>query len=179
MLWLTVLGAKETGTENPQWHFRAAPGNRINVAFLIGGDLHRGGDLEQSCRRFRELVEVLEFAHIDPDRLHCRRSTGSTAQAYARIWELPSIWRDALGIRPQYVIEVLSQHYDPLPEEERIKTLIHELLHIPKTFSGALRGHRGQGEPINGHTVNRYYRAYRKRREEREPGSDGQLAFPW
>ena len=127
-----------------------------------------------------ELVGILGFDHIDPSRIHCRRSRGSTADAYARIWEMPSMWRDALGIPPQYVIEVLAEHFDPLDEEERIKTLIHELLHIPSTFSGALRNHRGQGEPINGRTVNRYHRRYQaevRRRAETEPGDGSQLAI--
>jgi len=29
-----------------------------DVAFLIGGDLHRAGDLSRSCRRFRDLVDA-------------------------------------------------------------------------------------------------------------------------
>ncbi len=129
------------------------------------------------------LVDVLEFEHIDPDRVHCRRSRGSTANAYARIWELPSMWQDALGVPPQYVIEVLTEHFDPLDEVERIKILIHELLHIPRTFSGAVRNHRGSGERIDGRTVNRYYRHYlrvqeeRRRTEERE--RDGQIRLPF
>jgi predicted metallopeptidase len=127
------------------------------------------------------LVEVLEFRHIDPERIHCRRSFGSTADAYARIWELPSIWQDALEVPPQYIIEVLSEHYDPLSPDERLKTLIHELLHIPRTFSGALRNHRGQGERIDGHTVLRYFRQYRKLvAEETVPKEDaGQLGLPF
>ncbi len=108
--------------------------------------------------RLTDLVDLLGMEHIDAARLHARRSRGSTANAYARIWELPSMWREALEIQPQYVIEVLAEHFDTLPEEEQTKVLIHELLHIPKTFSGALRNHRGQGEAINGHTVNRYWR---------------------
>ena len=131
------------------------------------------------------LVDVLEFAHIDVARIHCRRSYGSASRAYARIWELPTIWQGALGVRPQYVIEVLAEHFDPVDEVERTKVLIHELLHIPSTFSGALRGHQGQGERIDGRTVNRYYRRFlkasaeRKERMEREeptpPGADEQL----
>lgn len=133
------------------------------------------------------LVDVLEFAHIDIARVHCRRSFGSTSRAYARIWELPSIWQGALVVPPQYVIEVLAEHFDPAGEEEQTKVLIHELLHIPSTFSGALRGHRGQGERIDGRTVNRYYRRFLRVTAERqdraaregpvEPpaGADGQL----
>ncbi len=113
--------------------------------------------------RITELVEVLEMAHVDPARVHCRRSSGSSAQAYARIWELPSVWQGALGVPPQYVIEVLSEHFDPLDAVESTKILIHELLHIPRTFSGAVRNHRGSGERIDGRTVNRYYRLYLKK----------------
>lgn len=129
-----------------------------------------------------ELVELLGFTYIDPDRVHCRRSRGSTADAYARIWELPSMWQEVLGLRPQYVIEVLAEHFDALDPEERIKILIHELLHIPRTFSGAVRGHRGQGERIDGRTVNRYYRRYRRALEAREAALEhdeqGQLRLP-
>jgi predicted metallopeptidase len=129
------------------------------------------------------LVDVLGFAHIDPARVHCRRSRGSTADAYARIWELPSVWQDALGVPPQYVVEVLSEHFDPLDEAERTKILIHELLHIPRTFSGAVRNHRGSGERIDGHTVNRYYRRYLKTLEERrlaeEREREGQMRLPF
>jgi predicted metallopeptidase len=128
--------------------------------------------------RLRELVEVLEFVHIDASRVHCRRSWGSTAQAYARIWEMPSIWRETLDIPAQYVIEVLSEHFDPLDHDEQTRILIHELLHIPSTFSGALRNHRGQGERIDGHAVNRYFRSYREAMavESREDGD--QLPLP-
>jgi predicted metallopeptidase len=127
-----------------------------------------------------DLVAVLGFDHIDPGRVHMRRSRGSTSDAYARIWELPSIWSETLDVPPQYVIEVLAEHFDGLDETERTKIVIHELLHIPSTFSGALRNHRGQGEPINGHTVTRYYRRYRAAVAEREAAArDPQLSlFP-
>jgi predicted metallopeptidase len=125
------------------------------------------------------LVEVLEFTHIDPVRIHARRSWGSTSRAYARIWELPSIWQDALGVAPQYVIEVLAEHFDGLDADERTRILIHELLHIPSTFSGALRNHRGQGETIDDRAVNRYFRTYRERLAERQRETGGQLALPF
>ena len=127
-------------------------------------------------RRLRALVELLEFSHIDPERIHCIRSRGSTSQAYARIWELPRVWQNALRVEPQYIVEVLEEHFAGEPDEEQDKILIHELLHIPKTFSGALRNHRGHGEPINNRTVNKYYALYRKRLQERSPL---QLAIPW
>ncbi len=139
---------------------------RFQPAPDVAGDLAR-------------LVDLLELSHVDLARVHCRRSTGSTADAYARIWELPSMWQDALGVPAQYVVEVLSEHYDALNEAERLKILIHELLHIPRTFSGALRGHRGQGERIDRRTVNTYYRRYldavREREERLRREREGQL----
>lgn len=139
----------------------------------------RSADAPELRPLLEDLVHVLAFAHIDPDRVHLRRSWGSTAKAYARIWELPSVWREALGIPAQYVIEVLAEHFDCLSPEEQVKIVIHELLHIPGTFSGALRNHRGSGERIDGHAVNRYYRRYRRLKEEEAARAErGQLALP-
>ncbi len=47
-----------------------------------------------------------------------------------------------LKIKPQYIIEVIAERFDRLDPGEQEKTLIHELTHIPKTFSGALVAHR-------------------------------------
>ncbi|NNF07974.1 MAG: hypothetical protein HKN21_14520 [Candidatus Eisenbacteria bacterium] len=119
-----------------------------------------------------DLIRVLEFDYIDPDRVHLRRSWGSTSNAYARIWELPALWSEVLEVQPQYIIEVLSQYFDKLTPAEQTEILIHELLHIPKTFSGALRNHRGQGEPINHRTVNKYYRRWVKAKKEETAASE-------
>jgi len=97
-----------------------------------------------------EIVRLLpdEFAHVDTRRVICYRSRGSTARIYARIWSLPGIFSHALGIEPHYVIEVVER-YDRSSREEKEKTILHELLHIPKTFSGALVPHKCFGKEIN------------------------------
>lgn len=97
-----------------------------------------------------EIVRLLpdEFAHVDTRRVVCYRSRGSTARIYARIWSLPSIFSHALGVEPHYVIEVVEL-YDRVDKEQQEKTLIHELLHIPKTFSGALVPHKCFGKTID------------------------------
>lgn len=93
-------------------------------------------------RRVKHLVVNLSFTHADPERIFCFRSTGSSGRATARIWSLPTIWQQALGEKPGYCLEVISERFDRLSADNQEKVLIHELLHIPKTFSGSLSPHR-------------------------------------
>lgn len=104
-----------------------------------------------------KLIAALELLHIDATRIFYIRSTGSKTRAYARIWGLSRVFQVAAGIPPTYVIEVLSQHFDKLSEHEKLKVLIHELMHIPKTFSGALKSHRGAHHRINSREVEKLY----------------------
>lgn len=93
-------------------------------------------------RRIVRLVKNLDLPHIIPGNLICFRSTGSTGRAKARIWSLPKIWQMALSVDAHYCIEVISEKFDNLSPDDQERTLIHELLHIPKNFSGALVPHR-------------------------------------
>ncbi len=105
-----------------------------------------------------KLIQKLDFAHMKADSIHAVRSYGSKARAYARIWGLPRIFQVAAGYKPTYVIEVLSKYYDKLPDEEKTKVLIHELLHIPRTFSGALKSHRGPHHRVNSREVDKWFK---------------------
>lgn len=87
------------------------------------------------------IVKKLELDYINSKRIFCYRTTGSKARAYARIWSFPKIFQDALNLEPAYVIEVLTEKYDRLPDHEKKKVLVHELMHIPKNFSGSLLPH--------------------------------------
>jgi predicted metallopeptidase len=110
-----------------------------------------------------QILNILELNHIINARIICMRSFDAKARAYARIWSLPMIWREAMEINPFYIIEVLSENFDSLSEEEKVKILIHELLHIPKKFSGGLVPHNSRGIKINSRTVNQVYELYRKK----------------
>ena len=91
-----------------------------------------------------EIIETLSFYHIIPERVLCVRSRGSRSKrTIARIHGLPRIWQEALNTNPYYIIEVISERYDNQTEEEKEKTIIHELLHIPKGFKGGFRYHKG------------------------------------
>jgi predicted metallopeptidase len=91
-----------------------------------------------------EIADSLGFFHVVPQFLYCYRSKGSESKRIiARIHGLGRIWQEALRRPSTYVIEVISEQYDRLSDEEKEKTLIHELLHIPHGFSGGFRPHKG------------------------------------
>lgn len=113
-------------------------------------------------KKIKMILQKLEFSHLDFKRIICFKSFGSKSKAYARIWSLPTIWQKALKVKAHYCLEVLSEKFYKLSEEEQTKVLIHELLHIPKTFSGALLPHRGRGRvKIDKKTVNKLYKKYK------------------
>jgi len=103
------------------------------------------------------LVSSLSLAHVKPERVFCFRSFGAKTRARARVWSLPRIWQQALKTTPAYCLEVISERFDRLPEEEKTKILIHELLHFPKNFSGSLLPHRGYKRRIDNRAVDRLY----------------------
>lgn len=105
-----------------------------------------------------EIVRKLNMNYIDVDRVFCVRSRGSRAKAYSRIWGLSRIFQVTAGYEPTYVIEVLSQHFDKLSIERQKRVIIHELLHIPKTFSGALRSHKARYYKVNHEEVEKLYK---------------------
>jgi predicted metallopeptidase len=96
-----------------------------------------------------EIVETLSLDYIRLNRVFCYRTQGSKARAHARTWMMPKIFQHALSIEPAYVIEVISKYYDYQSEDFKKGVLIHELLHIPKNFSGVLAPHRRNGRTIH------------------------------
>ena len=119
-------------------------------------------EAEDIQKEIKSLVSKLNFININPKRVICFRSFGSKSRARARIWGFPRIWQKALKIKPHYVIEVLSEKFDKLSQEEKKKVLIHELLHIPKNFSGSLLPHRRRGGKTIGREVERLFRQYKR-----------------
>ena len=108
--------------------------------------------------KVKDIVEKLGWKHVNTSRIVCMRSYGtSTKRTLARIHSTSKIIQKALRIRPHYVIEILSENFEKLSPEERTKTMIHEIMHIPSTFGGGFRQH---GVHVNRRTVERMYKEY-------------------
>src|SRR3989344_6679843 len=113
-------------------------------------------------KEIEKILKILDFPHIDSSRIFCYRTQGSKSRAYARIWSMPKIFQAALSIKPAYVIEVLSKYYDKLDSDSKKRVLIHELLHIPRNFSGALVPHRTRHRHLQSQ-VNKLFKEYKLR----------------
>lgn len=119
-------------------------------------------DAKEVKADIEEILKILDLPHINTSRIYCFRTHGSKSRAYARIWAMPKIFQRALKIKPAYVIEVLSKYYDKLDDDSKKKVLIHELLHIPRNFSGALLPHRTRHRHLQSQ-VNDLFKEYKKK----------------
>jgi predicted metallopeptidase len=108
------------------------------------------------------LVKELNMEHVQIDQIHCIRSFDAKTRAIARIWGMAKLFSEVAGIKPNYIIEVNAKRFDKQSDREKIKTLIHELMHIPKTFSGALLSHRGPHHAINDREVEKVMKLFEK-----------------
>jgi predicted metallopeptidase len=108
-------------------------------------------------KEIAQIVRMLEWEHLDPNRIHVVASRGSKSRRIlARCHTLPKALQAGLAIPAHYVIELVSENYDRLPEIEKTKTLIHELMHIPVTFGGGFRNH----DYVRASRVNKFYTRY-------------------
>ena len=114
-------------------------------------------------KRLIKIQKKLKLSNIKINNIIAFRSHGSRARARARIWAFPKIWQIALKLKPHYCIEVISDKFDHLKEDDKMRVLIHELMHIPSNFSGALLPHRGRGKVvINARSVEKIFKLFKK-----------------
>jgi predicted metallopeptidase len=91
--------------------------------------------------RLVEIVKALNMDHVDIDRVECLRSKGSsTKYTIARCHTIGKLMQRAMRVRAFYAIEFLER-FDRMSRDEQDKVIIHELMHIPKTFGGGFRQH--------------------------------------
>ena len=95
-------------------------------------------DLQEQINEISKLL----FPHVKLDSVVCLRSFGSSSRGtIARCHALGKAMQLALDRKGFYVIEVISKRFDKMSQQDQIKVLIHELMHIPKTFGGGFKYH--------------------------------------
>lgn len=107
-----------------------------------------------------KVVSVLGWKHIDLENVGFIRSRGSSSRGtVARCHALGKAMQMAMGRKGFYLVEVISKRFDKMSEEDKIKIVIHELMHIPSTFGGGFKHHH----IVNDRSVDRCYAEYLRR----------------
>jgi predicted metallopeptidase len=89
-----------------------------------------------------DLIENIgDFKHISKEDVYLIYSN-SSSRTLAFCHGLPKWWQVALRAQPKYVVAIHERQWTRLNSKERLKVLVHELYHIPRTFSGGLRDHK-------------------------------------
>ena len=119
----------------------------------------------EDIQKISEEISRLLFPHVKLERMKCFRSHGSSSRGtIARCHTIGKLLQKAMGTEAFYALEFISERFDKLPEEEKIKTIIHELMHIPHTFGGGFRHH----DHVCERNVNNSYRTYKEKKMELE-----------
>lgn len=105
-----------------------------------------------------EIIHSMRWNHISLENVAFIRSYGSSARrTLARCHALGKAMQIGMGRKKGfYLIEVISEKFDKMSEEEKMKVLIHELMHIPKSFGGGFIHHN----MVHDESVDKVYRSY-------------------
>jgi len=119
---------------------------------------------EDLQKKAEEICKVI-FPNVDITRIKCFRSYGTSSRGtIARCHSLEKLLQRALGIRAFYVLEFLSERFDRLGEEDKIRIIIHELMHIPNGFGGGFKHHNF----VNDRNIKQLYNLYKSKINEKD-----------
>jgi len=119
----------------------------------------------EDIQKIAEEISKFLFPHIKIERMKCFRSHGSSSRGtIARCHTIGKLLQKAMDTDAFYALEFISERFDKLPEEERIKTIIHELMHVPQTFGGGFRHH----DHVCERNINKCYTTYNEKKKNAE-----------
>ncbi len=102
-------------------------------------------------------ISKLLFPHIKTENVGFLRSYGSSSRrTIARCHALGKVMQMAMKTDAFYTIEFISERFDKMSKEEQIKVIIHELMHIPKSFGGGFKHH----DWVTDTNINKIYDRY-------------------
>src|SRR5512133_1734197 len=115
----------------------------------------------EDLQKIAEEISTLLFPHIQMERVKCFRSFGSSTRGtIASCHALGKLMQKTIGVKAYYSLEFITEKFERLPEEEKIKVIIHELMHIPNTFGGGFRHHNW----VTDKNVNIHYKTYKEKK---------------
>ena|SRR3989344_222505 len=115
-------------------------------------------EFSPSLQTLAEDIAMRVFPHVRMGRVKCFRSYGSsTKHTIARCHALGKLLQSAMEVEPFYALEFLGEKFNKLSDEEKVKVMIHELMHIPESFGGGFKNHN----VVNDRNVERCYRCYK------------------
>ncbi|MFA4960154.1 MAG: putative metallopeptidase [Candidatus Pacearchaeota archaeon] len=112
-----------------------------------------------------EIVYTMDWDHVSLENVAFIRSFGSAARrTIARCHALGKAMQIGMGRQKGfYLIEVISENFDRLSNDEKIKVIIHELMHIPKTFGGGFIHH----DKVHEYSVDKVFQKLMNLKRER------------
>lgn len=116
---------------------------------------HQAPDIKESAEK---IIKTMNWNHVLLEHIAFLRSTGSKAKyTIARCHALGKAMQIGMERKKGfYLIEVISEKFDKLSQEEQIKVIIHELMHIPKSFGGGFIHH----DKVHEKSVKEMYKKY-------------------
>jgi len=121
-------------------------------------------EFAEDLQKIAEEMSQMLFPHVDISNIKCYRSYGTSSRGtIARCHALNKIMQKAIGIKAVYVLEFLVERFEKMDDEEKLKVIIHELMHIPKCFGGGFIHH----DVVTDRNVNRCYAEYKKKKGEK------------
>jgi len=118
-------------------------------------------DAEDIKKEAEDIVKTMDWKHIRLGDVYFLRSVGSSSRGtIARCHTLSKPLQLALKREGFYLIEVIHERFDKMSEDDRKKVIMHELMHIPKTFGGGFIHHH----MVNERSVNLVFKEYQEKK---------------
>jgi predicted metallopeptidase len=114
----------------------------------------------EELQKQAEEISKLLFPHVDMLRVKCFKSSGTSSKGtIARCHTIGKLMQKAIGVKPHYALEFISERFDKLKNDDKTKVIIHELMHIPKTFGGGFKHH----DFVTTKNVNLMFKEYKEK----------------
>ncbi len=115
---------------------------------------------EDLKRRAQEIVNKMGWFHVDLNNVGFLRSFGSSSRrTVARCHAMGKAMQIALDRKGFYLLEFISERFDKMSINDQTRVIIHELMHIPKTFGGGFIHH----DKVNDKSVEKIYDELKKK----------------